>query len=116
MKDLAPLVVTIVVLVAGMANGACQSDSPPCGEDSVAAAEEWQPQLRLLIRTDRPTRPTRDRGPIQRPGDRYRGIVTQVTSGRGDDGSTARRAAEPGESHIAAVNQTDTPPRTPPRP
>ena len=58
MKDVAPLVATIVAFSSGMTTSACQSSSTPCDELSGTAAEEWSPRLRGDVEAALPARHT----------------------------------------------------------
>jgi len=56
MKSPAPLVVTIVVALAGISNLGCQAEAPPCGEPSGTDVEEWHPRLRGDVEAALPSR------------------------------------------------------------
>ena len=58
MKNVAPLVVTIVTFVSPLATSSGQSDSPPCDQLSGTEAEGWSPRLRGDVEAALPARQT----------------------------------------------------------
>lgn len=46
MRNVTPLVVTLVALAIGLTTWSCRGDSAPCGELTGTEAEEWNPRLR----------------------------------------------------------------------